>query len=338
MQIIEFLLLTWIILAFILLFERRVYRNIIYFGIFSLITSVCFLMLGSPDVAMAEAAIAVFSTIFFIICIERYYGKKGNKVEFIRAPKRGSWFTNIVLPLVFCIGLFALFITFMPVGDVSTYLKDLYLQYFATDVGGENAVAAILLGYRVYDTLFEALILVIAVVAVAHMSWLDRMAVDDGRHSEIENSSMAVFTVRIISPIILLFGTYLILNGHISAGGGFQGGVAIATFFICRYMIYDIYDISVKKVIKLEEYVFVFIVVIAVFAVFVGSKAFLAYQFEYFADAFNDTYLIIMNILIGLKVACGFFIIFYRYVAIERREDSPIEISQRHQSSEDSHV
>ncbi|MDR2183749.1 MAG: DUF4040 domain-containing protein [Clostridiales bacterium] len=332
MQIMEVILIIWIIAALVIIFESRVYRNIIYFGIFSLITSVCFLMLGSPDVAMAEAAIAVFATIFFIICIERYYGRKGHRAEIAPvSPRNGRWFTKIVLPLAFCAGLFALFVNFMPTGDASTYLKELYLTYFSVDVGGENAVAAILLGYRVYDTLFEALILVVAVVAVAHMSWLDRMAVDDGRHSEIENSSMAVFTMRIISPIILLFGTYLILNGHISAGGGFQGGVAIATFFICRYMIYDIYDISVKKVIKLEEYVFVFIVVIAVFAVFVGSKAFLAYTFDYFTDAFHDAYLIIMNVLIGLKVACGFFIIFYRYVAIERREDSPVEISQRHQ-------
>jgi len=297
-------------------------------------------MLGAPDVAMAEAAIAVFATIFFIICVERYYGRRGHRAEIKPTTlRRGRWIPKLLLPFGFCVGLFVLFINFMPTGDVSTYLKDQYLVQFALDVGGENAVAAILLGYRVYDTLFEALILVIAVVAVSHMSWLDRMAVDDGRHSEIENSSMAVFTMRIITPIILLFGTYLILNGHISAGGGFQGGVAIATFFICRYMIYDIYDISVKKVIKLEEYVFVFIVVIAVFAVFVGSKAFLAYNFEYFQDAFRDSYLITMNILIGLKVACGFFIIFYRYVAIERREDSPLEISQRHQDwGDDSNV
>ena len=340
MQLIEILLIIWIISALIILFERRVYRNIIYFGIFSLITSLCFLMLGSPDVAMAEAAIAVFATIFFIVCIERFYGRKGSKAEIPHVlMRRGNWFTKIILPLIFCAGLFALFINFMPSTEVSTYLKELYLTHFAADVGGENTVAAILLGYRVYDTLFEALILVIAVVAVSHMSWLDRMAVDDGRHSEIENSSMAVFTMRIITPIILLFGTYLILNGHISAGGGFQGGVAISTFFICRYMIYDIYDISVKKVIKLEEYVFVFIVVIAVFAVFVGSKAFLAYTFYRFTDAFHDAYLIIMNILIGLKVACGFFIIFYRYVAIERREDSPQEISQEYQGQgDDGHV
>ena len=60
MLVLESLLILWIIVALVIVFERRVYRNIIYFGIFSLVTSVCFLLLGSPDVAMAEAAIAVF--------------------------------------------------------------------------------------------------------------------------------------------------------------------------------------------------------------------------------------------------------------------------------------
>lgn len=34
---------------------------------------------------------------------------------------------------------------------------------------------------------------------------------------------------RKLSPFILLFGVYLITFGHISPGGGFQGGVALAS-------------------------------------------------------------------------------------------------------------
>jgi multicomponent Na+:H+ antiporter subunit B len=186
-----------------------------------------------------------------------------------------------------------------------------------SNVGGQNAVTAIYLGYRVYDTLFEALILVIAVVAVSHMSWSSEESVADGHHSEIENYSMAVFTMRIICPIILVFGVYLILNGHISAGGGFQGGLVIASFFICRYLIYGIYDIPVKKVIQLEEMVFINIIIVAALAIFLGTGALLPVEFS---EVFQIAYLVIMNIMIGLKVACGFFILFYRFVAIERME------------------
>jgi len=34
---------------------------------------------------------------------------------------------------------------------------------------------------------------------------------------------------RKLSPFILLFGVYLVTFGHISPGGGFQGGVALAS-------------------------------------------------------------------------------------------------------------
>ena len=34
-------------------------------------------------------------------------------------------------------------------------------------------------------------------------------------------------TARLIYPFILVFGAYVIIHGHLTPGGGFQGGVAI---------------------------------------------------------------------------------------------------------------
>ncbi|MFP4330401.1 MAG: hypothetical protein ACOC45_08185 [Alkalispirochaetaceae bacterium] len=42
------------------------------------------------------------------------------------------------------------------------------LENFLEQTGAENAVAAIYLNYRVYDTLFEALLLLIAIVGIMH--------------------------------------------------------------------------------------------------------------------------------------------------------------------------
>ena len=308
------LLALWIICALLIVFVQRPYRVVLCFGVFSLITSAAYLFLGAPDVAMAEAGISAFVTIFFIICIERYH--TGRRERMASAPHKrepmrcGRRALRLVPALLFTAGLFALFVYFAPIGPASTYLKDQYLLGFMADVGGQNAVTAIYLGYRVYDTLFEALILVVSVVAVSHMSWYSGETVADGQHSEIENSGMAIFTMRIICPLILMFGVYLVMNGHISAGGGFQGGLAVASFFICRYMIYNIYDIPVKKVMKLEELVFIGIIVVAALAVFLGAAA--------FVDIPPAVYLIAMNVLIGLKVTCGFFILFYRHITIER--------------------
>jgi len=311
------LLALWIVSALLILRERRIARIIIYLGIFSLISAVCYLLLGSPDVAMAEAATSIFSTVFFIICFEKYFGytdTQSDTSELSYLVKKAKWFA----PLLFVIGLFGLFVYFMPYGSGNDYLKVRYLSSFMQDVGGENAVTAIYLAYRVYDTLFEALVLIISVVAVIHLSAIGEETVRSGRHSEVESSGMAVFVIQIICPVMLLFGIYLILNGHITPGGGFQGGLAIASFFVCRYMIYDIYDLPIDKLNRMEEIVFAGIVLLAGLIVFMGFDTYLP---EAYRHIYQTTYLIVMNGLIGLKVACGFIILFYRYIAIERERD-----------------
>lgn len=304
----------WIISALFILFERRNVRIIIYSGVFGLIASIAFLLLGSPDVAMAEAAISVFTTIFFVVCLEKYYSFDADIHEKEAAAKKVNYLTRYGLPLVFTVFLTGLFIYFIPNNVVNPYLKELYLSRFAQDVGGFNPVTAIYLSYRVYDTLFEALILVIAVVAAIHMSRFSDDYVKDGKHSEMEDSSIAKLAIRVISPVILLFGVFIIANGHISAGGGFQGGLIIAAFFVARYMIYDVYDIPIAKVTRAEEMVFVVIALLAAVIVFQGL-------FDVGASAlYQNIYLVVMNTLIGVKVACGFILLFYRFIAIERND------------------
>ena len=47
-------------------------------------------------------------------------------------------------------------------------LAQYYLTRFQEDTGAKNAVAAIYLNYRMYDTLFEALMLLISIIAMIH--------------------------------------------------------------------------------------------------------------------------------------------------------------------------
>jgi len=329
-HIIIALLAAWFINAGLIIVERRIIRVFVYFGILSLFTSVCYLLLGAPDVAMTEAAINAFATVFFVVCFERYfsYRKRGSaEIDWARKPKVMRRTTKeglrYIPPAVFCIVLFGLFLNFIPTMDVNTYLKDQYIAYAHYDVGGTNVIGAIYLGYRVYDTLFEALVLVISVVAVIHMSAHNVTEVSTGRSSRIQRwGGMAVLIIRIISPIMILFGIYIIANGHLTAGGGFQGGLALAAFFICRYMIYDIYDLPIKKVMKYEEGVFLVSVIIAIAVVFADNIADL--------PIISDHYLVIMNVLIGLKVTCSFVILFYRFIAIERMEGIKEEPDGRH--------
>lgn len=310
------LLVFWVLSALIVLAGQKTYRLIVFFGVFSLVTSLIYLVLGAPDVAMAEAGISAFATIILIVCVEKYYHRGGvveEEAEVERVVKKRLGFLRRAPALVFAVFLAVLFAKFVPSSYAFVELRDLYLRSFMADIGGENAVTAIYLGYRVYDTLFEALLLVIAAVAVIHISWYDKPTLCYERHSEIEKSPMAKFTLRIICPIIILFGLYLIMNGHISAGGGFLGGLALASFLVCRFLVIGIYDIPIKKVMKIEELTFIGIVLFPMLAIFAG----LMHAVAEWTPLFQSVYLIAMNAFVGMKVACGFFVIFYRTIAVE---------------------
>jgi multicomponent Na+:H+ antiporter subunit B len=49
-------------------------------------------------------------------------------------------------------------------------------------------------------------------------------------------------TARLLIPFILLFGFYVIAHGEISPGGGFQGGVILASAFILYTLVYGTKD------------------------------------------------------------------------------------------------
>ncbi|MBF7097078.1 hypothetical protein [Alkalibacter mobilis] len=46
-----------------------------------------------------------------------------------------------------------------------------YIENFKKDTFAENAVAAIYLNYRMFDSIFETLILLVSVTAVINFSW-----------------------------------------------------------------------------------------------------------------------------------------------------------------------
>ena len=303
------LLVFWVISAIFLIWERRVVRLIILLGIYSLITTVCFFLLAAPDVAMAEAVVSAFSTILFIVCFEKYY----SMVAPARPKEVKRKKDRKLIPLCFTVLLAALFIWGISDLPPVTYLKDRYIELFASEIGGENAVTAIYLGYRMYDTVYETLMLLVSIVAVAHLSRYEDMAVTKEVPSGASSSSIAGVTIRVICPILLLVSIYLVANGHISPGGGFHGGVVAAAFFVCRYMVYGITDMRVEKAIVMEKIVYLVIISFVVYFIVLGAHSYLPIP--------KTIYLTIVNLLLGIKVACGFFIVFYRFIAFERRVD-----------------
>lgn len=113
----------------------------------------------------------------------------------------------------------------------------------------------------------------------------------------------------LLYPFIILFGFYIILNGHESPGGGFQGGAILAAVFISRYLVKPDRLLHIKTLQIFEKILFLGIILYPTLFLFSAGHQ--------DSEIMNLVYLISMNFLIGLKVCSGFIIIFFRFVFYE---------------------
>lgn len=147
------------------------------------------------------------------------------------------------LALLLCLGLiaFMLFSVFqMPnFGEPDTLehseLSSFYARNTIRDSGAENIISGIILDYRGFDTLGESHVLFIAVCTVMMLlrspndgeaSELDEADLEEHR-CEVRNDPILQTIARFVVPAVFLFGLYVILNGHLSPGGGFSGGAVM---------------------------------------------------------------------------------------------------------------
>ena len=119
---------------------------------------------------------------------------------------------------------------------VNNEVSQKYLEDGLEDTGATNAVAGMILDYRAFDTFGESTVLFVAVAAVVMLMKRSMNKKDEdgerlvARETEIDKKDQNLvlkYGAMILVPFVILFGVYVILNGHISPGGGFSGGAII---------------------------------------------------------------------------------------------------------------
>ena len=104
-----------------------------------------------------------------------------------------------------------------------------YAQNTAAETGAQNIVAAIIVTYRGLDTLGEVTVLFLTAAIVGLVlshSYAPQKAAGPGI---LPPGELLTTGARILVPMILLFGAYVFINGHLTPGGGFQGGAILAS-------------------------------------------------------------------------------------------------------------
>lgn len=124
-----------------------------------------------------------------------------------------------------------------------------------------------------------------------------------------EKSELLENMVQILYPFIILFGLYIILNGHMTPGGGFQGGAIISAVFISKFIVSPSENVNAALMQTGEKLVYILIAAIPVVFLFSGLN-------RNFPEL-NESYVVAMNVFIGIKVFCGLGIVFLRFAFYE---------------------
>ncbi|MES9912763.1 MAG: hydrogen gas-evolving membrane-bound hydrogenase subunit E [Candidatus Sedimenticola sp. 4PFRAG1] len=136
---------------------------------------------------------------------------------------------TIALMLLAVIG--AVFLTLLS-GYVADEELNLTARYYAenttSDIGATNIVTAIIVTYRGLDTLGEVTVLFLAAAIVGLILAHSKRA-DNIPRERVPAGEILTTGSRTLVPLILLLGIYVFVNGHLTPGGGFQGGAILAS-------------------------------------------------------------------------------------------------------------
>lgn len=197
-----------------------------------------------------------------------------------------------------------------------------YVEEGMEETGAVNTVAGVILDYRAFDTLGESHVLFTAVIAVLILL----LSVGEGeKESRLENSVLQRdlilrVTAMIVVPVVIVFGIYVIFNGHLGPGGGFSGGAIIGAGLVlyCTAFGFE----RLEKFLNLKSYRIIVLCALCFYSVSKCYSFFCgANHIETFISPgtpgriFSAGLILPLNIAVGIVVACtmyGFYSVFKR--------------------------
>ncbi len=162
------------------------------------------------------------------------------------------------LILAILIGFSLMFIPLIQNFHGNDKLSDLakyYTENAEHGAGAANIVTAIVITYRGLDTLGEVVILFLTASVIGFFLKISKSEKDETlRFSKLRKTSELLETAtKALVPTIFMFGVYIFINGHLTPGGGFQGGAVIATGFVLMLLANPQFKVNHKVIEYIES-------------------------------------------------------------------------------------
>ena len=200
-----------------------------------------------------------------------------------------------------------------------------YIENGLQETGAVNIVTGMILDYRAFDTLGESSVLFTAAMVVLFLLRKDKdsarysqlaQTMDQNPHSdtyyEPKNDIILQKTATILVPIVLLLGVYVVLNGHLSPGGGFSGGAIMGAGLILYVTAFG-FD-RMRRFFTYKTYQRVVLVALLTYAM---SKCYSFYTGANHIESviplgtpgaiLSSGLILVLNICVGFIVACTMY-------------------------------
>ncbi|WP_409525306.1 monovalent cation/H+ antiporter subunit A [Nitrincola sp. MINF-07-Sa-05] len=267
------------------IWHRKRMLSLITLSVVGLVVSVAFAYFSAPDLALTQLSVEVVTVILLMLALF-FLPQKTPKES---SPRRVVRDLSIAALIGGIIGTINYAMLTRPLSSISDY----FLNNSVSGGGGTNVVNVILVDFRGFDTLGEALVLGIAALGIFKL--INRMRLympsgdEQGRSWTRDSHPMILGSVsQALLPLALLVSVYIFLRGHSMPGGGFIAGLITAVAIILQYIAHGVDWVKPRLRINYEWAVAVGVLIAALTGMgsWLFGKPFLTSWFDYFSLPF----------------------------------------------------
>ncbi|SFK35828.1 hydrogenase subunit MbhD domain-containing protein [Methylocapsa palsarum] len=209
---------------------REAFAAAVGYVAYGLLLSLVWVRLFAVDVALTEAAIGSGVTgVLLIRAAARLRGATPALDEPLAPPLR--FLAGVLCAMV--AGALAATVLLMP-DPAPTLAPQAVGNLPSTGLG--NAVTAVLISYRAFDTMLEKVVLVLAVVGVWSLAPDACWGGSPGAPRPARPEAALAFLAQVLPPLGIVVGIHIFWVGADEPGGAFQGGAILAAMWMITMM------------------------------------------------------------------------------------------------------
>ncbi len=233
-----------------------------------LVTSLTFMWFSAPDLALTQLIVEVVTAVLILLGLrwlprqiktdkEKNYTVTDKEKNYTVLQMYIQKYMDLLLAGSVGLGLGWICYVMLNRPSINQKISSFFIEKSLSEAGGANIVNVILVDFRGFDTLGEITVLGIVALTVYALLRRFRPAIEstgrpiqqcdqDSANSNLRlgnlifasrNSMLVQFVlIRFLLPLAAMISVYFLLRGHNLPGGGFVGGLIMATAVILQYM------------------------------------------------------------------------------------------------------